>query len=81
MWEKDAKLGWKMVEQSRKDVPDQKASMAVPLSFRATICMELDQSMNSPTHGFQEPTGNATDNDVPSRATIKVMTARVRKAT
>ena len=33
MWEKEAKLGWKMVEQSKKDVPDQKASMAEPLSF------------------------------------------------
>lgn len=37
MWEKEAKLGWKMVEQRRKEVPDQKASMAEPLSFWAMI--------------------------------------------
>lgn len=37
MWEKEAKLGWKMVEQSKNDVPDQKASMADPLSFWAMI--------------------------------------------
>ena len=28
----------------------------------------------------QEPTGRATDNEVPSKATIRVMTANVRKA-
>ena len=33
MWEKEAKFGWKMVEQSKKEVPDQKASIAVPRSF------------------------------------------------
>lgn len=30
MCEKLAKLGWKMVEHRRKEVPDQKASIAVP---------------------------------------------------
>ena len=38
MWEKEAKFGWKMVEQRRKEVPDQKASIAVPLSLSAMIC-------------------------------------------
>lgn len=33
MCEKEAKLGWNIVEVRRKDVPDQKASIAVPLSF------------------------------------------------
>ena len=33
--EKEAKLGWKMVEVRRKDVPAQKASIAVPLSCLA----------------------------------------------
>ncbi len=37
MWEKEAKFGWKMVEQRRKEVPDQKASIAVPLSLSAMI--------------------------------------------
>lgn len=30
IWESEAKLGWKTVEVRRKEVPDQKASMAVP---------------------------------------------------
>ena len=37
MWEKEAKFGWKIVEQRRKEVPDQKASIAVPLSLSAMI--------------------------------------------
>ena len=37
MWEKEAKFGWKIVEHRRKDVPDQKASIAVPLSFSAIV--------------------------------------------
>jgi hypothetical protein len=35
--EKDAKLGWKTVDVRRKEVPDQKASMAVPWSFAAMM--------------------------------------------
>jgi hypothetical protein len=35
--EKDAKLGWKTVDVRRKEVPDQKASMAVPCSFAAMM--------------------------------------------
>ncbi len=37
MCEKLAKLGWKMVEHSRKEVPAQNASIAVPFSFCAII--------------------------------------------
>ena len=37
MCEKEAKEGWKMVEVRRKDVPAQKASMAVPLRRLAMI--------------------------------------------
>lgn len=37
--------------------------------------------MGLPFDSLYELTGNATDNEVPSRATIKVITARVRKAT
>ncbi len=37
MWEKEAKFGWKIVEQRRKEVPDQKASIAVPLSLSVII--------------------------------------------
>lgn len=79
MWEKEAKFGWKMVEQSKKDVPDQKASIADPLSFWAMIC---EGQMSSTSFSSTEAlTGKATDNEVPSKATIKVMTASVRKAT
>ena len=68
-----------MVEHRRKEVPVQKASIAVPLSFWAMIYILC--SDHAPTHWHSELTGNATDNEVPSSATIKVMTARVRKAT
>jgi len=61
IWLKEAKLGWKTVEASRKDVPAQKASMAVPCSFFAI-------------------TGRATLIDVPSRATMRVRTAKAAKA-
>ncbi len=37
MCENEAKLGWKIVEHRRKDVPDQNASIAVPLSLCAMI--------------------------------------------
>ena len=36
MCEKDAHAGWKTVEVRKKDVPVQKALIAVPLSFLAT---------------------------------------------
>ena len=82
MWEKEAKFGWKIVEQRRKDVPDQKASIAVPLSLSAIIWpgQILDIVYGSSVPVFQILTGRATDSDVPSRATIKVMTASVRNA-
>lgn len=54
MFEKEPKAGWKTVEHSKNDVPDQKASMAVPLSFSAMV-------------------GRATDSDVASRATTRVI--------
>ena len=38
MCEKDAHAGWKTVEVRRKDVPVQKAWMAVPCSFWAMVC-------------------------------------------
>lgn len=37
--------------------------------------------MGLPVEDPGQLTGKATDKEVPSRATIKVMTARVRKAT
>lgn len=37
IWEKDAQDGWKTVEQSKKLVPHQKASMALPFSFVAIV--------------------------------------------
>jgi hypothetical protein len=37
MWEKEPRTGWKIVEVRRKEVPDQKASIAVPLSTLAMI--------------------------------------------
>lgn len=72
-----------MVEQSRKDVPDQKASIADPLSFWAIIYKH--RSIIRREKGIlsrrDDLTGKATDKDVPSNATIRVITARVRKAT
>lgn len=38
MSEREAKLGWKTVEVRRKEVPDQKASIALPRSFSEMIC-------------------------------------------
>lgn len=37
MSEREAKLGWKTVDVRRKDVPDQKASIALPWSFSEMI--------------------------------------------
>lgn len=73
-----------MVEQSRKDVPDQKASIADPLSFCAIIYKHGSNIRRE--KGFilsrrDDLTGKATDKDVPSNATMRVITARVRKAT
>lgn len=73
-----------MVEQSRKDVPDQKASIADPLSFCAIIYKHRSIIRRELRGFYQERddlTGKATDKDVPSNATMRVMTARVRKAT
>lgn len=39
MSEREAKLGWKTVDVRRKDVPDQKASIALPWSFSEMICL------------------------------------------
>jgi hypothetical protein len=38
--ERLAKLGWKTVERRRKEVPAQKASMAVPLRSLVMACDE-----------------------------------------
>lgn len=79
-----------MVEQSRKDVPDQKASIADPLSFCAitykkNTAVLLFEERKKWDSIYQEEgddlTGKATDKDVPSNATMRVITARVRKAT
>lgn len=37
MSEREAKFGWKTVEVRRKEVPDQKASIALPWSFSEII--------------------------------------------
>jgi len=37
VWESEAKVGWKTVEDRRKDVPHQKAAIALPWSDWATI--------------------------------------------
>lgn len=82
MCENDAKFGWKTVEVSKKDVPAQKASMAVPFSAWAMICRYQRCVLGglSPADGIRELTGIATLRDVASRAATKVMRDRVRKA-
>lgn len=47
MWEKEAKFGWKTVEQRRKEVPDQKASIAVPLSLSVMIYIRRGQILST----------------------------------
>ena len=80
MCEKEAKLGWNMVEVRRKDVPDQKASIAVPLSFCAMIYISVNVMIAQAVR-TRELTGRATERLVPSRATIKVITDNVTNAT
>ncbi len=82
MCENEAKLGWKIVEVSRKEVPAQKASIAVPLSCFAII-WSSNQDAEMVTQGKLNLglTASATERLVPSRATIRVITQSVRKAT
>lgn len=45
MWEKDAKVGWNTVEVRRKEVPAQKACIAVPLSSFAIVCTYISRAI------------------------------------
>ncbi len=47
IWLKLAKLGWNTVDARRKDVPAQKASMAVPWSFFAMMGRATDMEVPS----------------------------------
>ena len=97
--ESEEKVGWKTVEDRRKDVPHQKAAIAVPLRDLEMICgmhqlgiyvfqinrvdakeqsikcFEMDSiSYNDEEGGI---TGRATESDVASKATARVIMQRL----
>ena len=69
--------GWKTVEVRRKDVPDQKASIAVPFSSFAMIYVVSATSSKVQPGNMKVVkglTGRATASEVASRAAMRVMT-------
>lgn len=86
MSERAAKVGWKTVEVRRKEVPDQKASMAVPPSLEDIICGWFVSGGGAGGLfyfyfylGGGRRTGRATEREVASRAAVRVMTHMVRR--
>lgn len=74
-------MGWKTVEVRRKDVPDQKACIAVPerslaIIYRLVLVWGL---VGEEGVGWMF-TGRATDMEVASRAAIRVRMQRDTKA-
>lgn len=73
-----AVVGWKTVEHSKKDVPLQKACIAVPWREDA-ISYSFLNKQRLQEYLERGNTGNATEILVPSRATMRVRTANAQK--
>lgn len=83
MWDRAPIGAWKMAELSRKLVPVQKASVAVPCRSAAMIYRpRVSNKCWGGGTGKESSgrTGNATDTDVPSNETIRARTASDEKA-
>ena len=77
--EREAKVGWKTVLASKKDVPHQKASIAVVWSCWDMIYGEVkNRVITAKSNGSL--TGSATESDVASRAAASRITQRLLKA-
>jgi hypothetical protein len=86
MWLKEAQLGWKTVDVRRKEVPAQKASMAVPEMEVVMVCGDRSDGQllycrdADCGRGIEEGlTGRATERMDASIAQTRLMTQRQTK--